>query len=106
MIKHLLLLLILSLLIIVGMPYAQQAMHFLLEGHNWISRELAIVFSKDEVGNIARQFLALLAIPVLVGLFFALIYYVFRRSWLQSFMSIVWIIWLLQAGALIMATKV
>ena len=105
MIIHIFLILILSAAMVVGMPYAQQAVEFLVNSHDWISNVLNSVFTVGQAGNIAKELIALLAIPLIVGLIPAIIYWVLRRRWLPSFMEIVWVVWLVQAGALAIAYK-
>lgn len=105
MLKQLLILIILSLGIILAMPYAQLGVQWLLEGHDWVSKILTDVFSGGQAGNLAKGFIALLAIPFLVGLVPALIYWFARRHWFPYFMEIVWIVWLVQAGALVVTYK-
>lgn len=105
MLKQSLILVALSLAIILAMPYAQQAVQYLVNGHEWVSQLLTDVFSGGQVGNVARGLIALLSIPVLVALVTAAIYYLARRHWFPYFMEIVWVAWLIQAGALIILYK-
>lgn len=105
MFKQIIILLVLSLLIIVGMLYAQQGLQFLVAGHDWINEQLTQIFSGGQAGNIIRQLLALLAIPLIVGLVPAIIFWMIRRRWIPCFMEIIWVTWLIQAGALIILYK-
>lgn len=105
MIKQVIALVALSVGIILSMSYAQQAVQFLLSAHEWISQILTDVFSVGQAGNIARGLIALLSVPVLVGLVPALLYWAIRRHWFPYFMEIVWVIWLIQAGALVVMYK-
>lgn len=52
-----------------------------------------------------RGLIALLSIPIIVGLVPTVLYWVLRRHWFPYFMEIVWVIWLVQAGALIVMYK-
>jgi len=101
MIKQIFALIAVSVLIVIFMPYAQQGVQFLVYAHDWVSDILTEVFSGGHAGNIARGLIALLAIPVFVGLVPAGVYWLIRKSWFPYFMEIVWVVWLLQAGALI-----
>lgn len=105
MIKQIAALLAFSIAIILTMSYAQQALQLLLNAHEWIAQILTEVFSGGQAGNIARGLIALLAVPVLVGLIPAMIYWTLRRHWFPYFMEIVWVVWLIQAGALIVMYK-
>ena len=105
MIKNLALLIILSLLAIIGMHYAEIGLHGLLTAHTWISETLKEVFTGGQAGNISRELIALLAVPFLVGLVPALLYWFAKRKWLPCFMQIVWVIWLIQTSAIIAVSR-
>lgn len=105
MIKQLIVLIALSVAIVLSMSYAQQGVQLLLTAHDWISELLTNLFSAGQAGNIARGLIALLSVPVLVGLVPALLYWALRRHWFPYFMEIVWFVWLIQAGALIVMYK-
>jgi hypothetical protein len=106
MLKQAIALVAVSIAVILTMTYAQQGLNLLLSAHDWISDILTNVFSGGQAGNIARGLIALLSIPVLVGLVPAIIYWLVRHKWFPYFMEIVWIVWLVQAGALIVMYKV
>ena len=106
MIKQVIAIILLSVAIILTMSYAQQAVQYLLQAHEWVSTLLTDVFSGGQTGNLLRGLIALLTIPVIVALVPALIYWASRRQWFPYFMQIVWVIWLVQAGALIAMYKV
>lgn len=105
MIKQIVAIIALSLAIILTMSYAQQAVQQLLNAHEWISQVLMDVFSGGQTGNLLRGSIALLSIPVLVGLIPALAYWMIKRHWFPYFMQIVWVVWLIQVGALIAMYK-
>ena len=101
MIKQIIALVLLSMIIVFGMSYAQQAIQLLLNAHDWVSQVLTEVFSGGQAGNLARGLIALLALPLLAALIPAIAYWMLRRSWFPYFLEIVWIVWLVQAGALV-----
>ncbi len=105
MLKHITAVVVLSILVIVGMPYVQQGLQFLLLGHEWLSDLLKDVFSGGQAGNIIRQLIALLVIPVIIALIPAVIYWLVRRSWFPWFMEVVWVVWLIQTSALVVLYK-
>ncbi|MHB1948871.1 MAG: hypothetical protein ACYCQI_12265 [Gammaproteobacteria bacterium] len=105
MLKQLIAIILFSVLVILMMPHAQTALQMILTAHNFISEMLTEVFSGGAAGNLIRQLLALLAIPILVALVPALVYWLTRRHWLPHFMSIVGVIWLVQTSALIIQYK-
>lgn len=101
MIKQIIVLVALSAAIVFSMSYAQQAVQLLVHAHVWVTQLLMEVFSEGQAGSLARGLIALLCVPVLAGLIPALLYWMVRRHWFPWFMQIVWVVWLLQAGALI-----
>lgn len=105
MIKHILAIILFSILVTIGMPYAQQGLQYLISAHDWISDILTEVFSGGQAGNIIRNMIALLAIPVFIGLVPTVIYWIAKRSWFPYFMNIVWVILLIEASALVILYK-
>jgi hypothetical protein len=106
MLKQLIAVIGLSIVIIFGVSYAHQFIQLLVSTHDWVMQLLTDVFSVGQAGKIARNLIALLTIPILASLLLALVYWFIRRRWLPYFMEIVWIVWLVQASALIMLYKV
>lgn len=101
MIKHVIAVVALSIIVILTMSYAQSALEALVSAHNWISETLKQVFSGGRVGDVIRQLLALLAMPILIGLVPAIGYWITKRSWFPYFMELVWVVWLVETSALI-----
>lgn len=105
MLKQVIALIGLSVAIILCMSYAQSGLQFLVTAHDWVAQILTDVFSGGNAGNLARGLIALLSIPVFVGLIPALAYWMIKRHWFPYFMELVWVVWLIQAGALIILYK-
>ncbi len=105
MIKQIIAITILSLFVLISISYAHQGLQALVSLHGWISQVLTEVFSGGQVGNLIRGMIALISVPMIVGLIPATIYWIAKRHWFPYFMEIVWVVWLLQAGALIMMFK-
>lgn len=102
MIKQIIALIVGSIVIVLTMSYDHSALQFLLTTHDWIANVLTEVFSGGQIGNMMRSLFALLFVPVLVGAVPALIYWLLRRHWFPYFMEVVWAVWLVQIGALVM----
>ncbi len=105
MIKHVICIVLLSVGVVMSMAYAQQGLQFLLTAHDWISNVLTEIFSGGQAGNITRELIALLAIPTIVGIVLAIVYWVVKRSWFPYFMHYVWAVWLVQTAALIVLNQ-
>lgn len=101
MIKQVIAIVTLSAAIVLSMSHAQQGVQLLLQAHEWVSTVLMDVFSGGQTGNLLRGSIALLSIPLIVGLIPALIYWAARRQWFPYFMHTVWAVWLVQIGALV-----
>jgi hypothetical protein len=106
MFKSIIGLIALSLVIVLAETHVQTALHGLLHLHHSITEGLTEVFSSGKIGNVTRQFFALLVIPFLVGLIPALIYWLIRKHWFPHFMSFVWITWLIQTAVLVVQGQV
>jgi len=104
--KQIVAIILLSILILLTMPYVQMALQGVVSAHDWIADRLMDVFSGGRAGNLIRELLALLAIPVLVGLIPAIVYWILRRTWFPYFMQTVWVVWLAQTAALVIQYKV
>jgi hypothetical protein len=97
-----LVIILLSAVVVMFMPQAQTALQYLVDAHDWVSHVLMDVFNVGHTGSIAREIVALLTIPILAGFIPAIIFFVLRKRWLTCFLEIIWVVWLLQAGALVM----
>lgn len=105
MLKNLVIIIALSLLTILSMAYAQQGLQYLVAAHDWVNNMLMQVFSGGQAGNLTRELIALLAIPFLIGLVPAIIYWLVKRHWFPYFMQVVWVIWFLQTTSLVILYK-
>lgn len=105
MIKQTVALITFSVVVTLTMSYAHQVIQLLVGAHAWVSQILTTVFSGGPAGSLAKGLIALLSIPLLAGLVPAISYWMVRRHWFPYFMEIVWIVWFIQAGALIVLYK-
>lgn len=105
MLKQIIAIIVLSVLIIFTMPHMQHGLQALLSGYDWISSQLMEVFSGGSAGNLIRSLLALLAIPMMLGLVPVVVYWLAKRQWFPYFMEMVWVIWLVQTAAIIILYK-
>jgi hypothetical protein len=105
MIKHIIAIVLLSIVIILTMSHVQTLLQALLSAHDWVANILKDVFSDGTTGNVTRELLASLAIPFIVGLIPAALYWLAKRSWFPYFMTIVWVTWLIQTSALVIQYK-
>lgn len=100
MLKQIIAIILFSVLITIGMPYAKQGLQYIIQAHDWISDFLTQVFSGGQAGNIIRNTITLLLIPLLIALIPALIYWIAKRSWFPYFAQVIWVILLIESSAL------
>jgi hypothetical protein len=105
MIKQIIALVIFSFAIVFSMAYAEPAIQWLVSGHEWVSQLLTNVFSGGPAGSVIRSLIALLSVPVFVGLLPTFVYWMIRRHWFPYFMEVVWVVWFIQVGALFIVHK-
>lgn len=103
-ILSLLLIILLTAAVVMFTPQAKQVIEVLISAHTYVTNLLSDVFSGGNAGNIAKGIVAMLIVPVLAGFIPSLLYFLVRKKWCPCFMEIIWIIWLLQVGALVMST--
>lgn len=99
--KHLVAIILLTLLVILATPQVHAVVAALVAGHDWIAETLKSVFAGGTAGKILRELMASLAIPLLIGLIPAGIYWLAKRHWFPFYMEIVWVVWLIQTSALV-----
>jgi len=105
MFKQIIALIALSIVITLFVSYAQQAVQLLMSTHAWVSRMLMEVFSGGQAGSLTKGLIALLGVPLIIGLIPTTLYWIIRRQWFPYFMEIVWFVWLVQAGALMIMSQ-
>jgi hypothetical protein len=105
MLKHIIAIVLLSVLIILALPQVQTVLHWLMDAYNWLAQTLTQVFSGGKAGNTTRELIAILILPFLIGLLPAIPYYFIRRSFFPYFMTIVWVVWLIEVTAIALSFK-
>ena len=104
--KHFIALLLFSFAVIFGTHHVHPLIVALVSAHDWIAQVLLQIFSGGEAGNIIRQLIAMLAVPLLVAFIPTVIFWLAKRRLFPYFMHVVWVVWLLQTTAMIMMYKV
>ena|SRR3990167_2404087 len=95
MIKHLILILLIS---VVGIMFKAELVH-VLDGlvliHNYIARTLHMIFSDGRWGRLIQDMVSLLFIPFIVGLAVAMIFWLIKREAMPHTMGVIWVFWLI-----------
>ncbi len=105
MLKHVIVLLVVSILVILFMSYAQTGLVWIVAAHDWVADMRTQVFSGGQAGDITRQLLALLSIPLAIGFIPVIVFWLAKRQWFPYFMQVVWVVWLVQTAALVIQYK-
>ena len=100
MIKHIFAMVVLSLLMVLGLTYYHQVLQVLLGFHHSLVNLLGHIFAGGSIGRLLQHGLALLLIPLLVGVIVGLLYWVIRKSQCPYVVYVSWIIWIVLATAL------
>lgn len=102
MLKNIIAIILLSILVILFMPWAQKGLQYLVQVHDWVSDSLKDVFSMGETGTDIRQLIAILAVPVIITLIPTLIYRLARHAWFPWALHVLWMIWLIEISAIVL----
>lgn len=105
MLKHILLIVALSLLVVLGATYFHQVLQWLLSAHDWVSSSLVDIFSGGKTGSVIRNLLALLSIPLLVGLIPLFFYWLVKRQSFPYFIEFIWVTWLILTASMVVLNK-
>lgn len=102
MIKQLLLLIIFSIVIVFFQSQASIVLHGLVMVHSKLLSLLSMVFSSDSAGHMIKDVVAMLLVPLLVGIIVACIFWMAKRSaTLQHTMLTIWIVWVVMLVAVL-----
>ena len=93
MLRHVLFLVGLTVIAVVFQDQLMIVLHGLLYVHDKIAKGLGVVFSIDSLGEIVQFVLALLIIPVIVGVLVAVAHFVLKQAHFPHTMTVIWACW-------------
>lgn len=93
MIKHLVVLIVFSILAVFFKDQLVYVLHGLLYIHNAIADGLGLIFSNDSAGQILQAVIALLLIPIVIGAAVTLVHWLFKHVMYPHTMEVIWIAW-------------
>ncbi|HAT4684341.1 TPA: hypothetical protein I9526_000322 [Legionella pneumophila] len=93
MLRHSLIYLLLSILIVVFAKYAHLIVVYIDMFFTYVNLKLTPIFSQTGWGLIIRKILVLMLLPIIIAGIPALIYRALKRKDMPHFIAIVWIIW-------------
>ncbi|MDF1760191.1 MAG: hypothetical protein P1U40_06610 [Coxiellaceae bacterium] len=100
MVKHFVLLIIVSIIAVFFRTEVSYVIHGLLMVHDKIVHGLGVVFSGGQWGQLIELSFTLFIIPVVIGLIVMGIYWLIKRTQLPRMMELIWIVWVILLTAL------
>lgn len=100
MVKHIVVLIIASIIAVFFRTEVSYIAHGLLMVHDKIVHVLSAVFSGGQWGQLIELSFTLFILPVIFGLIVAGIYWMIKRKAMPRMMELVWIIWVILLTAL------
>ena len=101
MVKQFLILIVLSVVVIILKNSLAQVLHGLVWLHQQIGNWLSVIFSQGYTGQIIKDVLALILLPLLFGLVVALVLWSFKRSAASQAMLVIWVVWIVLTVAIL-----
>jgi hypothetical protein len=101
MLKNLLIIIVLSALVVLTMPYCHTGIQGLISFHHMIINFLNKIFADGNIAIFLKQLIALLFIPLAIIAVINIIYWLFTKRWLPRSAEIMWGLWIILAVAII-----
>ena len=93
MIKNVLLLVVLSIIAIFFQDQLVAVLHGIMSVHQQIIKGLSSIFSIEGAGEIVQSVLALLLMPVVVGIVFAIAHFFAKQQHFPHTLTVIWACW-------------
>lgn len=104
MFKHILLLIGLSVAAIFFQDQLMHVLKFLMYVHTQIANGLGVIFSVDAVGEVVQSVIALLLIPVVIGVLIAIAHFFIKQQHFPHTMTVIWVCWAVLLAAILTQT--
>src|SRR3989338_9793983 len=104
MFKHILLLIGLSVAAIFFQEPLMHVLQFFMQVHNQIAKGLGVIFSVDAVGEVVQSVIALLLIPVVLGVILAIAHFFIKQQHFPHTMTVIWVAWAVLLAAVLSQT--
>jgi len=93
MLKHTILIIVISIAAMFFQTELGHALHYLLMLHDKIADGLAVIFSSAPAGRMIQETIALVLIPVIAGAVVALVFWLIKRHEMPHISGTVWFVW-------------
>jgi hypothetical protein len=99
--KHLLIMIVITLVIVLSMPYCKKALQELIQFYPIILQHLSHVFAGSKIGTAIKEVLAILLLPLAVTAAVSGAYYIIKRTWMPHLINLSWILWIIVISAIV-----
>jgi len=93
MLKHTIIMIVFSILVMLFQTELGHVLHYLLLLHDKIANALATVFSNAPAGRMIQETIALIAIPLVAGILASLVFWLIKRHEKSRIVLTVWFVW-------------
>lgn len=93
MLKHILLLVGCSIAAVFFKDQLVHVLHGLLAVHDRVANGLGVIFSEDSVGRVLQSVLALILLPIALGVIVALGHWLLKQVHFPHTMTVIWVTW-------------
>ncbi|MGD9108110.1 MAG: hypothetical protein PVI75_02960 [Gammaproteobacteria bacterium] len=101
MLKHLLVIIALSALVVLTIPYCHIGVHVLINFHHMLLNFLNSIFTNGLIAVFIKQLIALLFIPLAIVFVISGIYWLFTKRRFPYSLVIMWALWTILAVAIV-----
>lgn len=102
--KHAVMLIALSVAAIFFQDQLMHILQFLMYVHAQLAKGLGVIFSLNEVGETVQSVLALLLIPVVLAILFAVAHFFIRQQHFPHTMTVIWVCWAVMLASVLSQT--
>lgn len=102
MIIQLILLIAISIVVVIWPGFFAYLLHGLHQSYAYLTHGLGLIFSHSHIGQLIQSTLALLIIPLLIGIICAIGMKIFQKKKISFTMRIVWVVWMLLIATIVL----
>ena len=104
MLKHILLLVGLSVAAIYFQDQLMAVLKFLMYVHKQLADGLGDIFSVDKIGEVVQSVIALLLIPAVIGILLSIAHFFIKQQHFPHTMTVIWVCWAVLLAAVLSQT--
>src|SRR3990167_3097548 len=104
LVKNIILLIVLSVFAIYFQTQLMDILKFLMYVHAELAKGLGVIFTVNAVGEVVQSVIALLLIPAVLAVLFAVAHFFIRQHHFQHTLMMVWVCWAIMLAAILSQT--